>query len=132
VTPATPTVPGAAATGLTAEEQATAQQAGILATPDNFKAFTAAAAALQAEAGAMGPGLNENPEAVNELQQLLKQWGYQVNQTGKFDNDTVAAVLKFKKDNNISYGYVMADGTPGVHPFIDQKTKDVMIKKLGG
>lgn len=121
----------AAPGALTPEQQAIAQQAGIQATAQNIEAFKQAAAALEAQQ-AMGPGVQETPEAVGELQQLLTSWGYAAPTTGKFDQATVEAVLKFKRDNGLTEAYLMADGTPGVHPFIDQRTKDAMIAKLSG
>jgi peptidoglycan hydrolase-like protein with peptidoglycan-binding domain len=68
---------------------------------------------------------------VKELQQLLAGWGYAAQQTGQFDQATADAVIKFKRDNGVAAGYKLADGTPGVHPFVDEATKAVMMKKLG-
>jgi hypothetical protein len=130
-TPPTTSTP-AAATGLTAEQTQIAKQAGILETVDNFAKFMTAAQAIEAATDVIGPGLRDTKETCTELQQVLKQFGYDVTINGTFDQATVAAVLKFKKDNNISYGYQMADGSAGVHPYIDKPTKDAMIKKLGG
>jgi hypothetical protein len=107
---------------ITAEEQQVCTQAGILATKENLTKFLAQAQAIEASADVIGPGLRDTRDTVNELQQVLKQFGYAVNVTGTFDQATVAAVLKFKKDNGVSYDYLMADNTPGVHPFIDQRT----------
>lgn len=132
-TPATPATPAQpAGTALNAEESALATQFGILATKANFDAFMAEAAKLETEANVVGPKLNEAPEAVTELQTILAQWGYAVTVNGQFDAATVAAVNKFKQDNGITYNFQMADGTAGVHPYIDGRTKEAMIKKLGG
>ncbi|MNT64626.1 putative peptidoglycan binding domain protein [compost metagenome] len=68
---------------------------------------------------------------MTELQQILAQWGYAVQQNGTFDQATADAVIKFKRDNGVAASYKMADGTPGVHPFVDDATKAVMMKKLG-
>jgi N-acetyl-anhydromuramyl-L-alanine amidase AmpD len=128
--PATP-APGTqyqATTPLTAEELAMCQQQGILATPENFKAFITEAQALEG-ANALGPGSTQT-ESISELQQLLAGWGYAVAATGQFDQATIDAVTKFKMDNGIAATYKMADGTPGVHPFVDEATKAAMIKKL--
>jgi N-acetyl-anhydromuramyl-L-alanine amidase AmpD len=128
--PATP-APGTqyqSTTPLTAEELAMCQQQGILATPENFKAFITEAQALEG-ANALGPGSTQT-ESITELQQLLGGWGYAVTATGQFDQATIDAVTKFKKDNGIAASYKMADGTPGVHPFVDEATKAAMIKKL--
>lgn len=127
-TPATPTPAGA----LSAEEAKLAQDFGIAASRANFDAFMAEAGKLEQEAGVVGPNLNATPEAVQELQTILGMWGYAVTVTGQFDAATVAAVNQFKRSNGISYNFQMADGSAGVHPYIDQRTKDVMIKKLGG
>lgn len=118
------------AAGLSADEAQIAQQQGILATRENFDAFMKEAQALEAQ-NAVGPGSTDK-EAITELQQILAQWGYTVQQTGAFDQATTDAVIKFKRDNGLAASYKMADGTPAVHPFIDDATKAVMIKKLGG
>jgi hypothetical protein len=129
VTPA-PATQYQAATPLTAEELAMCQQQGILATPENFKAFITEAQALES-VNALGPGSTQT-ESITELQQLLAGWGYAVAATGQFDQATVDAVTKFKKDNGVAATYKMADGTPGVHPFVDEATKAAMIKRLNG
>jgi N-acetyl-anhydromuramyl-L-alanine amidase AmpD len=128
--PATGTSQYQASTALSAEESQIAQQQGILATRENFDAFMKEAQALEAQ-NAIGPGSTDK-EAITELQQILAQWGYPVQATGQFDQATTDAVIKFKKDNNLAATYKMVDGTAAFHPFIDEATKQAMIKKLGG
>jgi hypothetical protein len=122
--------PAPAANQLSADEQKIAQQQGILATRENFDAFMKEAQALEA-AKALGPG-SVDPQSITELQTLLKQWGYPVNPTGQWDQATTDAVLKFKKENNLPASYKMADGSQGYHPFIDDATKQAMIRKIQG
>ena len=127
------TTPGvqyqAAPAALTPAEQEMAEDNGILATKENVAAFTAEAMALQAQIP-VGPG-SVDTQAITELQQVLTGWGYPVAQTGQFDAATEAAVLKFKRDNGLVATYKMADGTQAVHPYIDESTKQFMLKKLG-
>lgn len=52
--------------------------------------------------------------------------------SGQFDQATADAVLKFKRANNLVATYKLADGTAAVHPFIDEATKQAMIRKLSG
>jgi N-acetyl-anhydromuramyl-L-alanine amidase AmpD len=127
----TPTAPATQyqAAGLSAEEAQIAAEQGILATRENFDAFVKEAQALEAQ-NAVGPGTTQK-DAVTELQQILAQWGYAVQQNGTFDQATADAVIKFKRDNGVAATYKMADGTAGVHPFVDDATKAVMMKKLG-
>lgn len=129
-TPA-PATPAPAAGDLTDAEKQAANAAGILATRENLTAFQSASAELE-RTKAMGPGANDNVDAVRELQQVLAMWGHQVPTSGVFDPATVAAVLAFKKAENLFANYQMADGSKGVHPFIDEATKAAMIRKLGG
>jgi peptidoglycan hydrolase-like protein with peptidoglycan-binding domain len=134
VTPVTPApvtpAPGTQyqAAPLAGEELAIAQQQGLLATRENFDAFMKEAQALEA-VNALGPGSTQT-ESISELQQLLAGWGYAVAATGQFDQATIDAVTKFKKDNGVAATYKLADGTPGVHPFVDEATKAAMIKRL--
>ena len=114
--------------GLTPEEAQLAAQQGLLATKDNVAAFMREAQGLE-QTNALGPGVN-NPQAVGELQTLLKQWGYNVNVTGAWDQATSDAVLQFKGQNNLFASYRMANGQPGIHPFIDEATKQAMIRRL--
>ena len=44
----------------------------------------------------------------------------------------LAAVLAFKKAKNLGATYKLADNTPAFHPFIDEATKQAMIRKLSG
>jgi peptidoglycan hydrolase-like protein with peptidoglycan-binding domain len=115
---------------LTAEQKEVADDNGILATPENVAAFMAEAKALEAQIP-VGPG-SVDTQAITELQQLLSGWGYPVTATGTFDAATEAAVLKFKRDNNLFATYKLADGSQALHPYIDEATKQFMIKKLGG
>jgi hypothetical protein len=63
---------------------------------------------------------------------VLNQFGLTVPLTGQFDAATTAAVLSFKQSQGLFASYKQADGTLAVHPFIDEATKQAMIKKLGG
>lgn len=128
VAPPTQTV--AAPAALTAAQQQICEQQGLLATADNYNAFMTDAQAIQNQ-NALGPGSND-PQSISELQQVLAGWGYQVSVNGQWDQATTNAVLQFKKDNGLYATYKMADGSQGIHPFIDQATKQAMIKKLGG
>jgi hypothetical protein len=127
-TSTTTTTPAPAPGDLSAAEQQIAQQQGIQATRANFDAFMNEAKALEAE-NALGPGSTDGA-SITELQQLLAGFGYNVQQNGQFDDATVAAVLQFKKDAGLKASYVMADGSPAYHPFIDAATKQAMIAKL--
>ncbi|MEB3223890.1 MAG: peptidoglycan-binding domain-containing protein [Candidatus Sericytochromatia bacterium] len=130
--PVTPTSPAATSTQLTADEAKVAQEAGIKATKDNVAKFLAAAAALELELGIVGPGLNDTRDTMLEVQQVLNQFGARLQLTGSFDAATVEAMLAFKKAQGLVQDYVMADGTPGVHPYVDGRTKAHLIKLLGG
>jgi hypothetical protein len=128
--PTTPATTQYQAAGLSAEEAQIAQQQGILATRENFDAFVKEAQALEA-ANAVGPGSTDK-DAVTELQQVLTTFGIPVPVTGQFDQATANAVLQYKKSKNLTASYKLADGTPAVHPFIDDATKNAMIAQLGG
>ncbi|MEB3285334.1 MAG: peptidoglycan-binding protein [Candidatus Sericytochromatia bacterium] len=123
--PATPVNP---ATGLSQNELMVAQQNGIQANRDNFNLFMQEAQALESSQ-ALGPG-STNSDAIRELQQVLQSWGYAVTPSGQWDGATTEAVLAFKRSNGLGASYRMADGTPGVHPFIDERTKQAMVNKL--
>ncbi|MEB3329706.1 MAG: peptidoglycan-binding protein [Candidatus Sericytochromatia bacterium] len=127
-TPAAPTP----SSQLSAEEAQIAQEAGILATRENVSRFLAAAAALEVEQGVVGPGLNDNRDTMLEVQQVLNQFGANLPLTGTFDAATVEAMLAFKKAEGLVQDYVMADGTAGVHPYVDGRTKAHLIERLGG
>ncbi|MEB3223893.1 MAG: peptidoglycan-binding domain-containing protein [Candidatus Sericytochromatia bacterium] len=122
-TPGTPGTPD-----LTADEQALAQQHGLLPTRANMTAFLQEAQALEA-ADALGPGSSQ-ADMVMELQQLLAAWGHAVTPSGQWDEATTQAVTTFKRDNGLVASYKAADGQPAVHPFIDAATKQAMIRKL--
>ncbi|MDB5097142.1 MAG: hypothetical protein JWM80_1563, partial [Cyanobacteria bacterium RYN_339] len=115
---------------LSGQDAAIAQQQGIAPTKANFQAFMTEAQAIEQQQ-ALGPGSTDTA-SITELQNLLKQWGYPVTPNGQFDQATIAAVLKFKTDNGLFASYRMANGQRGVHPFIDQATKQAMIAKLQG
>jgi peptidoglycan hydrolase-like protein with peptidoglycan-binding domain len=130
--PVAPVSTSGTPTQLTADEAKVAQEAGILASKENVARFLVAAAALETEQGVVGPGLNETRDTMLEVQQVLNQFGARLPLTGAFDAATVEAMLTFKKAQGLVQDYVMADGTPGVHPYVDGRTKAHMIKLLGG
>jgi hypothetical protein len=128
VAPVTPVTPPAS---LTPEEAQIAQAGNLLPTANNIAAFQAAAMLLELDTAVVGPGVNDSRETVLELQQVLNQLGYTVFATGVFDQGTTDAVLKLKRAHGLLEVYQLADGSPGVHPFIDARTKATLIKLLG-
>jgi peptidoglycan hydrolase-like protein with peptidoglycan-binding domain len=130
--PTAPVAPTGPTDQLTPDEAQVAKDAGIQATKDNVARFLAAAAALELEQGVVGPGLNDTRDTMLEVQQVLNQFGARLPLTGAFDPATVEAMLAFKKAQGLVQDYAMADGTPGVHPYIDSRTKAHLIKLLGG
>lgn len=124
------TTPGTTPAGQV-DDATLAQQFGLRNDPANVAAFREILARTTAEPGVIGPG-STNADAVKELQQVLTQFGFPCAVTGQFDAATVDAVLKFKRANNLGASYKLADGTAAVHPFIDEATKQAMIRKLSG
>jgi peptidoglycan hydrolase-like protein with peptidoglycan-binding domain len=102
----------------------------LLATKANLTAFVQEAQTLESTA-ALGPG-SPQADMVKELQQVLTQLGFPAAVSGTFDAETEAAVVAFKRANQLVATYKLADGSAAVHPFIDEPTKQVLISKLGG
>jgi hypothetical protein len=124
-----PAGPPPAPTGdLTPEERAIAEWAGIEPSRHSYTYLMDEMAAIF-DQNAIGPGVNQ-PKYVSELQGWLKHFGYDVDQNGQFDAKTTAAVLKFKRDEGKPFsGFRFPDGSVGVHPFIDEATKAVILDK---
>lgn len=114
---------------LTSEEKAIATAVGIPATRGDFDMYVDEMGAVH-DQNALGPGCVQ-PRYVSELQQLLASYGYQVAVTGAFDAATTAAVLKYKRDHGSPFSlWHSADGSIGVHPFIDEATKAALLNTL--
>lgn len=112
-----------------ADTSRTAQQYGLTDTPANVAAFQQALQRVSGEPGVLGPGASA-PQAVTELQQLLSSWGYNVPATGQFDPPTAEAVLAWKTKAGLAESFQLANGQPGVLPFVDARTRDAMLKAL--
>jgi len=129
--PVTPTVPSPqlAPNSGNVDDAALAQQYGLLNTPENVRNFRETVSRQSLEMGAVGPG-STNRDAVNELQDLLKRWGFNITNTGEFDLATANAVMQWKVSVGVVESFVFANGSPGVTPIIDTRTRAKMIEVL--
>jgi hypothetical protein len=103
---------------------------GLQANTENLQAFQAAWRQLSSDPGAIGPGQNDTPDAVTELQQVLTLLGFPMTATGVFDPATQQALSTFKVAENLTDGFNLADGSAGALPWVDQRTKDIMVQRL--
>ena len=103
---------------------------GLQANTENLQAFQAAWRRLSSDPGAIGPGQNDTPDAVTELQQVLTLLGFPMTATGVFDPATQQALSTFKVAENLTDGFNLADGSAGALPWVDQRTKDIMVQRL--
>ena len=110
-----------------AQVQQIAQQYGLLPTQQNVQAFLAEVQSYQGTA--IGPDQG-TPDQVKQLQTALASLGYAVNPSGKWDTATANAVVDFKKENGIAQSYKMADGSPAVNEYVDEKTANAMVAAL--
>lgn len=112
-----------------ADDSEVADKYGILATPENLKAFKAEVASYQE--GAIGPDAGE-PAQVAQLQTILRKLGYDVEPSGTFDEATALAVIDFKQKHGITQGYQLADGKPAINEYVDEATAQAMVAALKG
>jgi|GEM_PF-1098585 LysM repeat protein len=109
-----------------ADDKAIAQKYGLLDTPENIKAFKAELASYKDSA--IGPD-TQDPQAIKQLQTLLKNLGYDVPTDGTFDQNTALAVIDFKQKHGIHQSYQLADGTPAINEYVDQATAQAMVSE---
>ena len=79
--------------------------------------------------GALGPG-SANTQAIRDLQGALARLGYQIPQTGAYDQQTVAAVVAFKQASGIHQSYQGRDGNFAVNEWADATTLQAIMQRL--
>ncbi len=123
-------VPGApAAPGeLSAAEREVCRRAGAAPSRRNYDMVVDEAQAYEAQ-NALGPG-SAQPRFTRELQAWLTDYGYPVPVTGAFDQATIDAVLKFKREKGPKSLWTRVDGAPGAFPFIDEATKAMFMQQV--
>ena len=122
-TPITPTTdPGGT------DYQAIAKQYNLFPTRENVNCFLAEAQGYEKN-GALGPGINA-PDDVKELQQVLKNFGFNLTVSGTYDNATGQAIIDFKKAYGIHQNYKNTDGTWAVNDYADQQTLKKIMERV--
>ncbi|MBO9541669.1 peptidoglycan-binding protein [bacterium] len=117
--------------------RALAEQYKLQPTKENVDAFLAEVQGYASPGPngfqTLGPG-NPNAEAITQIQQLMKSWGYSVEPTGQYDSATQAAVRSFKQSNGLHQTYKGTDGNFAVNEYLDYQTYQKMeaIVKSGG
>lgn len=111
-----------------AESAQIAKAYNLLPTKDNVQAFLAEVRQYEAN-GTLGPD-SKDTDSIKELQTVFKQMGYAVDVTGKYDEKTCGAVIRFKRENNLHQNYRLADGTWGVNEYLDSQTMAALQQKL--
>ena len=81
--------------------------------------------------GALGPG-STNTQSIQALQGALARLGYQVQATGSYDQQTIAAVVAFKQAAGLHQSYVGQDGRPAVNEWADPTTLNAIQQRAGG
>ena len=127
-TPASVGQPQPAATGLSAQQAALAQQYHLYPTPANVQAFMAEVGKYVSD-GTLGPGSTQT-SAIKDLQTVLSRWGYGVSVSGSYDQATANAVVAFKKANGIHQSYRADDGNWAVNEYADRSTLQLIMSKL--
>lgn len=107
-----------------------AQQYGLLPTEANVQAFLVEARSYE-QNGTLGPG-SPPSNAIQQIQQALASWGYQVTPSGTWDQATSSAVIGFKQKYGIHQTYQMADGTWAVNAYVDDNTLAAMRQLMAG
>lgn len=118
-----------------ADTQKLASQYNLLPTKANVDAFVAEVQSYSQPGPngyqMLGPGSSDT-QAITQIQQALKSWGYPANVTGQYDAATQQAVKAFKKDNGLHQNYQMSDGSWAINEYLDYQTAQAMQKKASG
>ena len=96
---------------------------------ENVKNFLGEVA--QYKGSTVGPDTG-TPEEVKQLQSLLRAAGYDVKDSGSFDDITSAAVIDFKQKNGFHQTYQMKNGQAAVNEYVDQKTAEALYRIAQG
>ncbi len=104
------------------------KEKGLLSNQANIQAFVDEVTSYR-EQGAIGPD-SGSPAVVKQLQTLLQRLGYQVSNSGAFDDATADAVIDFKVKHGLHQTYKLADGTFAVNEYVGEDTASAMVAEL--
>lgn len=107
---------------------AISQQYQLLNQSDNVDAFCNEMKAYESN-GALGPG-STNTQAIRDLQGALARLGYQIPQTGTYDQQTMGAIVAFKQAAGIRQSYRGRDGNPAINEWADAQTLQAIMQRL--